>query len=161
MVFFNASNPSAAGTEYYDIIIDDSALTEDGFTRFKLPLDDNATKMVLYNDKDPSMITYIDFDKYDLIKSVNSFEKKLLDEQIIESKLGRDKVTSLIAYFTNTCFSLQKDSNNEFFKNINGNGNGKERKTQKDHLIEEPETKTLCELGKWANHWKSPQLQKN
>jgi hypothetical protein len=49
MVYFNASSPSAPGTEYHDIKIDDPLLTKYGFTKFSLPLNDNAIKMILYN----------------------------------------------------------------------------------------------------------------
>jgi hypothetical protein len=51
MVISDASNPSAPTKEYYDIIIDDHELTVYGFTKFSLPADDNATKMILYNEQ--------------------------------------------------------------------------------------------------------------
>ena len=59
MVYFD-SNPKK--TECHDITIDDPVLTEYRFTKFSLPVNGNELKMVLYNDKDPSMITYVDFD---------------------------------------------------------------------------------------------------
>jgi hypothetical protein len=85
MVYFDASDPSA-GTEYHDVIINDPLLTEHGFTKFKLPLNGNAIKMILYNDKDSSMITYVDFDKHNLDKSVKLLHDKLIEEQQVETK---------------------------------------------------------------------------
>jgi hypothetical protein len=116
MVYFDASNPSV-GTEYHDVIINDPLLTEHGFTKFKLPIDGNAIKMILYNDKDPSMIIYIDFDRHNLDKSVKLLHDKLIYEQQIESKAGKDTLEGLVAYFRNACVSLQEDQNNDFFKN--------------------------------------------
>jgi hypothetical protein len=75
--------------------------------------------MILYNDKDPSMKTYADFDKHDLNKSVKSLHDKLVDEQQVESKTGKDTVEGLVAYFRNACILLQEDPSNEFFKNGN------------------------------------------
>jgi hypothetical protein len=51
MIHFN-HDASAPGTEYYGIPIDDPALTEYGFTKFRLPVNGNAIKMILDNDKD-------------------------------------------------------------------------------------------------------------
>jgi hypothetical protein len=79
MVYSNP-DPSSPGTEYYDIPIDDPALTEYGFTKFRLPVNGNAIKMILDNDKDRLLITYLDFDRHDLGKSVKLLEDKLLDE---------------------------------------------------------------------------------
>jgi hypothetical protein len=121
MVIFDASNPTA-GTEYHDVVIDDPVLTDYGFTKFKLPLNGNAIKMILYNDKDPSMITYVDFDKHNLDKSVKLHDK-LVDEQQVESKAGKDTVEGMVAYFRNRCISLQEDPSNEFFKNGNEKSN--------------------------------------
>lgn len=115
-----------AGTEYYDVVIDDPVLTEHGFTKFRLPL--NAIKMILDNDKDRSMITYVDFDKDNLDKSVKFLHDKLVDEQQVEGKAGKDTVEGLVAYFRNTCISLQEDPSNEFFKN--GNGKEKQRRSK-------------------------------
>jgi len=114
MVIFDTSNPSASPKEYYDIIIDDPELTVYGFTKFILPTDENATKMILYNDKDPSMITYVDFDKYDLIKSVDLLHDKLVDEQLVETKAGKDALEDLVAYFRNKCVELQEDKDKTF-----------------------------------------------
>jgi hypothetical protein len=69
IVYFDASNPTA-GTEYQEILIDDPMLSDHGFTKFRLPLNGDAIKMILCNDKDPSMIMYVDFDKHNLDKSV-------------------------------------------------------------------------------------------
>jgi hypothetical protein len=127
MVHFDASNPTA-GTEYYDVVIDDPVLTEHGFTKFRLPLNGNAIKMILDNDKDRSMITYIDFDKHNLDRSVKLLHGKLVDEQQVEGKAGKDTVEGLVAYFRNTCISLQEDPSNEFFKD--GNGKEKQRRSK-------------------------------
>ena len=82
MIYFHP-NPSASGTEYYDIPIEnESLLTECGFSKFRLPLDGNATKMILYNNKFKSMITYVDWDRHNSIdKAVKLLRDKLLDEQ--------------------------------------------------------------------------------
>jgi hypothetical protein len=120
MVISDASNPSAPTKKYYNIIIDDPELTVHGFTKFILPTDENATKMILYNDKDPSMITYVDFDKHDLIKSVELLHDKLVDEQLVDTKAGKDPLEGLVAYFRNKCVELQEDKDNDFFKDRNG-----------------------------------------
>jgi hypothetical protein len=59
MIYFNP-DPSAPGTKYYEVEIDDAELTKHVFSRFKLPLYGNATKMILYNTKDRALITYVD-----------------------------------------------------------------------------------------------------
>ena len=92
MVDFNP-DPSSPGTDYYDILIDDPELTKYGFIKFRLQANGNATKMILDNDKDRSLITSVDFDKHDLAKSVKLLEDKLLNEQLIEHKAGKDTVT--------------------------------------------------------------------
>ena len=105
---------------HYDIPIDDPLLTRHGFSKFSLPLGRYTPKIILHNDIDKSLITYIDFHRHDLDKSVKCFEDKLLDEQQIESKIGKDTVTGLVAYFRKTCVSLSEDSDNIFFKNRKG-----------------------------------------
>ena len=122
MIYFNP-DPLTPGTKYYEIEIDDPALIEYGFSRFKLPIDGNAIKMILDNNKDRSLITYIDFDRTSLENSLRLLETKLLDEQMVQSKAGKDTVTSLVAYFRNTCISRMEDGDPdfEFFKNGNGN----------------------------------------
>jgi hypothetical protein len=130
MIYFD---PNAKETEYHDITIDDPALTEYGFTKFSLPLDDNASRMVVYNDKDPSLITYPEFDKHDLNKSVKLLYNKLVDEQQVQSKAGKDTLEGLVAYARNAFILLQEDPDNDFFKNVNGNVNvnGKTRSKSK------------------------------
>jgi hypothetical protein len=103
MVHFNP-NPSAPETEYHDILIDDPALTEYGFTKFSLPVNGNALRMVVYNQKDPSLITYPEFDRHDLNKSVKLLHDKLVDEQQVASKAGKDTVEALVAYFRNAMY---------------------------------------------------------
>jgi hypothetical protein len=119
MIYFNASNSSAPGTEYYDIPIkNEPLLTDCGFTKFRLPLDGNATKMILYNDKFKSMITYVDFDKHHTIdKTVKLLRDKVLDEQSIHDERV---IEALCAYFRNACVLLSEDPSNDFFKNGNG-----------------------------------------
>jgi hypothetical protein len=71
-----------------------------------LPLDGNATKMILYNDKFKSMITYVDFDKHNNIdKTVKLLRDKLLDEQSIRDERV---IEALCAYFRNACELMQK-----------------------------------------------------
>src|SRR4051812_18910641 len=122
MVSFNASNPSAAGTEYHDIIIEDPVLTEHGFTKFRLPVNGNALRMIVDNSKDPSLKTYPKFDKHDINKSVKFLEDQLLDEK----KTEKGTVEALISNFRNECILLSEDPNNDFFKN----GEGKTKKSK-------------------------------
>jgi hypothetical protein len=125
MVHFDP-NPSASGTEYCDIPIENELLlTECGFTKFRLPLNDNATKMILHNDKFKSMITYVDFDKYNTIdKTVKLLSDKLLEEQIIRDQRV---IETICTYFRNACVLLAEDPSNEFFKK--GSGNEKSNKS--------------------------------
>lgn len=116
MVYFNASNP-LAGTAYYDIIIDDPLLTEYGFTKFSLPLNDNAIKMILYNDKDPSMITYVDIDKHNLDKTVNLLKDKLSSERKIDKEIAQ----GLGAYLRNACICRIEDPDSDLIVKQNRN----------------------------------------
>ena len=145
MVYFD-SNPKK--TECHDITIDDPVLTEYGFTKFSLPVNGNELKMVLYNDKDPSMITYVDFDKHDLTKSVKLLQDKLLDEQLVESKAGKDTLEGLVAYFRNACILLQEDPDNEFFKNGNGKSGKKARKKSDNKEQDQRPTYTAYKYSK-------------
>jgi hypothetical protein len=115
MIYFNAS----PGTEYYDILIEyEPLLTDCGFTKFQLPLDGNATKMILYNDKFKSMITYVDFDKHNSVdKTVKLLRDKLQYEQTIRDQRV---IETLCNYFRNACVLLSEDPSNGFFKNGNG-----------------------------------------
>jgi hypothetical protein len=107
-----------AETEYYDLAIDDPLLTEYGFTKFRIPINSNATRMELYNNKDRSMIIYPEFDKHHLDKSVKLLEDKLVKEQLVEGKAGKDLIEGLVAYFRNKCIELKdsQDTDFEFFK---------------------------------------------
>jgi hypothetical protein len=134
MIHFDPT-PSARGTDYYDIVIDDPALTEYGFVKFSLPVDGNALRMIVHNDKDPSMIIYPEFDRHDLDKSVKLLHDKLTEEQQVEAKVGKDVVTGLVAYFRNACVLLSEDEDSEFFKN--GNGNGKSSSSEQQHQQEQ------------------------
>lgn len=123
----------AQEAQYHDIPIENEPLlTECRFTKFSLPVNGNATKMVLYNDKDPSLITYVDFDKHSLDNSVKLVHYKLIVEQQLEGKAGKETVEGLVAYFRNMGHSLKEDPSNEFFKNGNGNGNGREKNEQSE-----------------------------
>jgi hypothetical protein len=120
MIYFNP-DPCAPSTKYYEIEIDDPELTKHGFSRFKLPTNGNATKMILDNTKDRSMITYVDFDKNSLDKSLKLLQDKLLYEGIVEGKAGKNIVEDLVAYFRNACQSRidDKEPDFDFFKNGN------------------------------------------
>jgi hypothetical protein len=54
--------------------------------------------MILYNDKDPSMITYVDIDKRNLDKTVNLLKDKLLSERKVD-----EETADLGAYLRNAC----------------------------------------------------------
>src|SRR5919198_5079921 len=125
--YFNP-DPSAPGTKYYQIEIDDPELTKYGFSRFKLPINGNAAKMILDNNKDRSLITYVDFDRTSLDNSVKLLQDKLLDEQIVEDKAGKDTVTGLVAYFRNECICRIQDQDPDFDFFKNGNGKSKSHK---------------------------------
>jgi hypothetical protein len=101
-------------------------LTECGSTKFSLPSDGNATKMVLYNGKFKSMITYIDWDKHNSIdKAVKLQKDKLLDEQSIRDERV---IESLCIYFRNSCVLLSEKSEVDFFKDGNGKSGKKASK---------------------------------
>jgi|SRR5919198_2491866 hypothetical protein len=118
MVFFNASNPNA-GTDYYDIPIENEPLlTDSKFTRFRLPINGNATKMILENSEYKKMNTYVDFYRNDLDRSVKSLQDQIVNEQIIENDLGKQTVEAIVTFFRNACYLLQEDPDNHyFFKN--------------------------------------------
>src|ERR687883_945619 len=101
-------------SQYYSIPSENEPLLADcGFTEFRLPLNGNATKMILYNDKFKSMITYVDWYKHNSIdKSVNLLRDKLLYEQIIRDQRV---IETLCTYFRNACVSLAADPDSIFF----------------------------------------------
>jgi len=119
--------------EYHIIPIEDEPLlTECGFNQFRIPLNGKASKMVLYNTKFKTMITYPDWDRYNSIdKAVKLLHDKLIEEQQVHDERVID---TLCTYFRNACVQLQGDPSSEFFKfkNGNGNGNGKEKKDQSE-----------------------------
>ena len=149
MPYFNP-DPSAPGTKYYQIEIDDPELTKYGFSRFKLPINGNAAKMILDNNKDRSLITYADFDRTNLDKSVKLLQDKLLDEQIIESKLGKDTVTGLVDYFRNECICRieQEDDHDPKFDFFN-NGNGRSKNSKSSKKSEEEVTALNISFEEW------------
>jgi hypothetical protein len=76
---------------------------------------------------------------------INSIEQikhfhKLLDEQIIEDKAGKDTVMGLVSYFRNECISRieDKEPDFDFFKNGNGNGKAKSKQKEKDKERKRP-----------------------
>jgi hypothetical protein len=96
-----------------------------GFTKFELPLNGNATKMVLYNDRFKSMITYVDWDRDNSIdKAVKLLRDKLLDEQNVRDERV---IAPLCTYFRNACILLQEDPDNDFFKNGNAKSKSKSK----------------------------------
>jgi hypothetical protein len=60
--------------KHNDIIIDDPALTEHGFTKFSLPPNGNATVMIVHNI-DKSKMMYPKFYKSDLDRTVQSLRE--------------------------------------------------------------------------------------
>ncbi|HJT49341.1 MAG TPA: hypothetical protein VJ729_14245 [Nitrososphaeraceae archaeon] len=111
-------NPSSSGSEYHYILIENEPLLTDcGFTEFRLPLNGNATKMILYNDKFKSMITYVDWDKHSSIdRTVKLLRDKLLYEQAIHDQRV---IETLCVYLRNACILLSEDPSNNFFKDGN------------------------------------------
>ena len=100
--------------------------------------------MILYNDVDKSLITYIDFDRHNLDKSVKCLEDKLLNEQQVESKAGKDTVTGLVAYFRNACVLLAEDPDSIFFKNRNGKSNKSTKKSKSDKKSGQVQQQEQC-----------------
>jgi hypothetical protein len=121
-------------SEYYEILIDDPALTEHGFTRILLPLNGNGkgkgtaaastVKMVVSNT-DKRKMMYPTFYKSDLDKTVRSLRDKIISDDIL---IDDDTAEGLVAYFRNAGVLLSEDEDSPFFKN--GNGNGKTRKSK-------------------------------
>ena len=116
-------------SKHYDIIIDDPLLTQYGFTKISFPLDDYAGEMILYNDKDPSMVTYVDFDKHNLDNTVYLLKDKLLSERKIDEEIAE----GLCAYLRNVSISRieDKDSEFNFFKTNGKTSRGKSTKESK------------------------------
>ena len=104
---------TAAESKYYDIIIDDPALTQHGFTKFSLPLNGNATIMVV-NNTDKSKMMYPTFYKSDLDKTVQSLRDKIISDGIL---IDDDTADGLVAYFRNAGVLLAEDPDSIFFKN--------------------------------------------
>ena len=116
--------------QYHSIPIENEPLLTDcGFTEFRLPLNGNATKMILYNDKFKSMTTYIDFDNHNSIdKTVKLLRDKLLDEQSVRDERV---IETLCTYFRNALVLLAEDQNNDFFKNGNGKAKSNKKSSKK------------------------------
>jgi hypothetical protein len=113
---------SSEETPYHDIAINDPALKRYGFTKFSLPLNGNATMMILHNLNN-SKIMYCHFYKSDLDKSVKSFQDKLVayEDIIVDNITAR----GLVNCFSKQCQLLKEDQNSIFFKDPNGNSNCK------------------------------------
>jgi predicted DNA-binding transcriptional regulator len=144
MVSFNASNPSE-GTEYYDIIIENEPLlTECKFTRFRLPVNGNALKMILENSQYKEMNTVVDFDKHNSVaKTIKLLRDKLKTEGLIEDE---KVIAMLCTYLWNACVELEQDPDSTFFKNgksgsktNGGNGKAKSKSKSSKGQEEEPE----------------------
>jgi len=114
-------------SKHHDIIIDDPALTEHGFTKFSLPLNGNATVMIVHNI-DKSKMMYPKFYKSDLDKTVQSLRDKIISEHILIDDHAAD---SLVRYFCNECVKLAEDPDSLFFKNRNWNGRNGKAKSKK------------------------------
>jgi hypothetical protein len=125
-----AASANPKETPYHDVIIDDPVLTEHGFIKFRLPVNGNALRMEVYNDKYPSLIIYPKFDKHDIDKSVLLLEHQLLKEA--EDMIADSTIEALVSNYRNACVLLAEDPDSIFFKNAKGkgkgNGNGKAKK---------------------------------
>jgi hypothetical protein len=121
----------ATENKHYDIIIDDPALREHGFTKFSLPLNGNGTKMVVHNNIDKRKMMYPAFYKSDLDKSVQSLKEKIVSDGIL---IDDDTADGLVAYFRNAGVSLSEDEDSPFFKNGNGKAEMATKKKTKVHL---------------------------
>src|SRR5919202_427612 len=113
---------TTVASKYYDIIIDDPVLTGHGFTKFSLPLNGNATVMVVHN-ADKSKMMYPTFYKSDLDNTVQSLREKIVSDGIL---IDDDTADGLVAYFRNKGILLSEDEDSPFFKN--GNGMSKSKK---------------------------------
>ena len=120
------STAAAGESKHHDIIIDDTALTEQGFTKFSLHLNGNGTKMVVHN-ADKRKMMYPDFYKSDLDKTVQSLRDKIVSDGIL---IDDDTADGLVACFRNAGVLLSEDPDRIFFKNGNGNGNAKASKSK-------------------------------
>jgi hypothetical protein len=78
------------------------------------------------------MTVHIDFDKHNLYDSVKLLHDRLVNQQLIEIKAGKDTLEGLVSYFRNKCIELQEDPNNEFFKNTDRNGNENEKSKENE-----------------------------
>jgi hypothetical protein len=105
-------------SKHHDIVIEDPALTEHGFTKFSLPLNGNATVMIVHNI-DNSKMMYPKFYKSDLDKTVQSLRDKIVSDNIL---IDDNTADGLVAYFRNAGVLLSEDEDSPFFKNENGNG---------------------------------------
>jgi hypothetical protein len=121
-----------AASKHHDIIIDDPALTEHGFTKFSLPLNGgNATAAVMVvHNTDKSKMMYPNFYKSDLDKTVQSLKDKIESDGIL---IDNDTADALARYLRNKCAELEEDPDNEFFKNGNGNGKTSKSKPKSGH----------------------------
>ena len=101
-------------SKHHDIIIDDQALTEHGFTKFSLPLNGgNATAVMVVHNTDKSKMMYPTFYKSDLDKRVQSLREKIVSDGIL---IDDDTADGLVAYFRNAGVLLSEDEDSEFFR---------------------------------------------
>jgi hypothetical protein len=108
-----------AENEHYDVMIDDPVLTKHGFTKFSLPLNGKATRMVVHNTVKSKMM-YPTFYESDLGKTVESLRDKIISDRVLIDNYTAD---GLVAYFRNAGILLSEDEDSPFFKNGHGNGN--------------------------------------
>jgi hypothetical protein len=121
-----AATPSTSA--HHDIIIDDPALTEHGFTKFSLPLKggnrNGTTSVMVVHNIDKSKMMYPKFYKSDIDKTVRSLRDKIVSDRIV---IDDDTADGLVAYFRNEGVRLLEDEDSPFFKNGNDNGKSKRK----------------------------------
>lgn len=105
--------------DFHDVLIEDPALIEFGFTKFSLPLN-GGTQLIIKNI-DHAKVVYCPFHKHDSIdKLLKSLEYKLSIDDAIDDETAR----SLVAYIRNELIQIEEDDDLPFFKFKNGNSNG-------------------------------------
>jgi hypothetical protein len=92
-----------------------------------LPLNGNATAVMVVHNTDKSKMMYPTFYKSDLDKTVQSLREKILSYGIL---IDDDMADNLVGYFRHECVLLLEDEDSEFFKNGNGKGEGEANKSK-------------------------------
>jgi hypothetical protein len=137
-VFQRGLTHKMAAANYHDHIIEDEEdLIKAGFTRWRVPVNGKpAPKLILENETNRRLMTYIDFDRTDLDNSAKLLREKLEYEQIVESELGKEYVDLLVTNFYNLGKELRGDPDGVFFKNGNGNGKVNDKWKEQEERIE-------------------------